>query len=165
MQTLLSIFRITNHLVSLSLADLTDEVARRRTRGSEGPSITWTVGHLLDSRHELLAFLGDERPSPWSESFGDRAATDGADYPTIDIMRAEWKKVHETVEQTFAKAAAETLDQPIPGTGIHGETRIRDKVTFLAWHEAYHTGVIGVARIAAGMEGPADLARAASGQK
>ena len=82
MQTLLSIFRTTNHVVSLSLADLTDELARRRTRGHEGPSITWTIGHMLHHRHRLLAFLGVQRPDPWAESFGDVPATDGADEPT-----------------------------------------------------------------------------------
>ena len=109
MQTLLSIFRITNHVVSLSLGDLTDDVGRRRTRGHEGPSITWTIGHLLDFRHQLLALLGDERPSPWASSFGDRAATDGSDYPTLETMRAEWQKMHEALEHAFATAAPNVL--------------------------------------------------------
>jgi uncharacterized damage-inducible protein DinB len=162
MQTLLSIFRTTNHVLSLSLADLTDELARRRTRGNEGPSVTWTVGHMLHHRHDLLAFLGDERPNPWAESFGDVAATDGADYPTLATMRAEWQTMHEAVEAAFAECAPDALDRPVAGTGIHGETRIRDKVAFLAWHEGYHVGVIGAIRVAAGLPGPAVLARAAA---
>lgn len=162
MQTLLSIFRTTSHVVSLSLADLTDEVARRRTRGNEGPSVTWTIGHMLGQRHEVLAFLGERRPNPWAGSFGDVAATDGADYPSLDTMRAEWQKMHEALEHAFARSAPGALDQPVAGAGIHGETRIRDKVAFIAWHEAYHMGVIGAVRTAAGLPGPAELARAAS---
>ena len=99
MQTLLSIFRTTNRVVSLSLADLTDDVAHRRSRGTAGPSVTWTVGHLLDFRHKILAIFGDERPSPWASSFSDRAATDGADYPSIETMRAEWQKMHEALDK------------------------------------------------------------------
>ena len=162
MQTLLSIFRTTNHVVSLSLSDLTDELARRRSRGNEGPSITWTIGHLLDYRHKVLAFLGDTRPSPWAESFGDAAATDGAEYPSLATMRAEWQGMHEALEEAFAGAAPDALDQSIAGEGIHGETGIRDKVAFIAWHEGYHTGVIGAIRTAAGLPGPAELAQAAS---
>jgi uncharacterized damage-inducible protein DinB len=162
MQSLLSIFRTTNHVVSLSLADLTDEVARRRSRGNEGPSVTWTIGHMLDHRHKVLAFFGEQRPSPWAESFGGVAATDGADYPSLVTMRAEWQKMHEALEHAFAKSSPDALEQPVAGTGIHGETRIRDKVAFLVWHEAYHVGVIGAIRTAAGLPGPADLARAAS---
>ena len=88
MQTLLSLFRTTHHIVTLSLGDLTDSIARRRTRGNKGPSATWTLGHLLESRHRVLRFLGDTSDNPWTVSFGDVPATDGADYPTLDAMRA-----------------------------------------------------------------------------
>jgi uncharacterized damage-inducible protein DinB len=162
MQTLLSIFRTTHHVMSLSLADLTDEVARRRTRGSEGPSVTWTVAHMLGHRHKALALLGDERPSSSAASFGDSAATDGADYPTIATMRAEWQATHEALEQAFASAAPDALDRTIANVGTHGETKVRDTVAFLAWHEGYHVGVIGAVRLAAGLPGPAELALAAA---
>ncbi|MBC7896239.1 MAG: DinB family protein [Cytophagaceae bacterium] len=99
MHTLLSIFRTTNHVVVLSLEDLTDELARRRSRGSEGPSVTWTIGHLLDFRHKVLALLGAQRPNPWEASYGDVAATDGAEYPTLEAMRAEWNETHGALEK------------------------------------------------------------------
>ena len=162
MTTLLSIFRTSHHVISLSLADLTDEIARRRTRGNEGPSVTWTVGHLLDARHKVLAYLGDSGPSPWASDFRDAAATSGAEYPSIDTMRADWERMHEALERAFAECASDALDQPAARAGIHGETTIRDRVAFLAWHEAYHAGVIGAVRTAAGLPGPAVLAREAS---
>lgn len=164
MHTLLSIFRITNRVVSRSLADLTDDVARRRTRGDAGPSITWTVGHLLDFRHQLLAFLGDERPNPWTSTFSAHAATDGSDYPSIEAMRGEWQTIHEALEHAFATAAPDILDRSVASIGIHGETRIRDRVEFLAWHEGNHVGVVGAARTAAGLPGPAELAMAAAAE-
>ena len=165
MQSLLSIFRTGHHVVSLSLADLIDDVARRRTRGDAGPSITWTVGHLLDARYQVLALLGNQRPSPWAESFGDHGATDGAGYPRLQSMRAEWDTLHADLERGFATMAPGVLDRAIEKTGAHGETTIRDEVAFLAWHEGYHIGVIGAARIAAGLPGPADLVCAAVAQR
>ncbi|MBC7896238.1 MAG: hypothetical protein H7066_12560 [Cytophagaceae bacterium] len=48
---------------------------------------------------------------------------------------------------------------------MHGETKIRDELAFLAWHEGYHVGVIGAIRTAAGLPGPAELARAAASQR
>lgn len=162
MQTLLSLFRTTNHILSLSVADLTDDMARRRTRGSEGPSVTWTIGHMLECRQNVLEYLGDERPNPWSRAFGDVPATDGADYPSLATMRDEWQKMHEALEVAFATTTPATFDTPVPGTGIHGETRIGDKISFLAWHEGYHVGVIGAIRTAEGLAGPAVLARAAA---
>jgi hypothetical protein len=70
--------------------------------------------------------------------------------------------MHEALELALATSAPGALDQPVASKGIHGEASVRDKVAFLAWHEAYHVGVIGAARTAAGLPGPADLARAAS---
>src|SRR4051812_49399178 len=163
MQTLLSIFRTTNHVLSLSLADLTEETARERSRGSEGPSITWTVGHLLCNRHRVLAYLGHEQPkNPWLEAFDETPATDGADYPTIDEMRLEWEKTHQVLEQAFAGLTPDALDRPVGKPGLHGETKVHDKVSFLAWHEGYHVGAVGAIRIAAGLDGPAVLAKAAA---
>jgi uncharacterized damage-inducible protein DinB len=162
MRTLLSSFRTSHHIISLSLADLTDDIARRRTRRNEGPSITWTVGHLLDARHKVLAYLGESAPSPWAASFRDASATDGADYPGIDAMRAEWERMHIALESAFAESASDALDEPVGRTGIHGESTVHDRVAFLAWHEAYHAGVIGAVRTAAGLPGPAVLAREAA---
>ncbi|MEO7966301.1 MAG: DinB family protein [Gemmatimonadaceae bacterium] len=162
MQTLLATLRTTNHIVSLSLADLTDEIARRRARGDSGPSIAWTVGHLMDFRHTLLEYLGKPQPNVWGAAFRTTPATDGADYPGIDALRSEWQTMQTAVEQAFAAAAPDALNRPSGDVGVHGESTMFDKATFLAWHEAYHAGVIGALRTAAGLAGPADLARAAA---
>lgn len=162
MDTLLSIFRTSNHIVALSLADLDEEIARRRTRGDEGPSITWTIGHLLNYRLKVLAYLGDQRPNPWADSFDETPATDGSDYPSISVMRDEWQRMHQDLEHAFQVAPKDVLDRAAAKAGIHGEQRLFDKVAFLAWHEAYHVGVIGSARTAVGLDGPAVLARAAA---
>jgi uncharacterized damage-inducible protein DinB len=162
MQSLLSIFRTSHHVVSLSLADLSDDVARRRTRGDTGPSITWTVGHLLDARYQVLGLLGNERSRPLAETFGELAATDGAGYPPIETLRGEWSALHEELERAFATTAPGVLERPTEKVGAHGETTVRDDVAFLAWHEGYHIGVISAARLAAGLPGAADLVRAAA---
>lgn len=164
MKTLLAQFRTTNHVLSLSLADLTDDVARRRARGGEGPSIVWTVGHLLSHRIKILGMLGDTRPNPWTERFDNSPATGGADYPTLTAMCAEWATLHAALEAACEDRAG-ALDQAAPGTGAHGETTIRDKVRFLAWHEGYHVGVIGALRKSAGLAGPAEVVQAASQKK
>ena len=161
MQSLLALFRTSTHIVNISLADLTDEIACARTRGHDGPSITWTLGHLLESRLKVLAMLGDVRPNPWSAQFGDTAATDGTDYPLLAALLAEWTQLHGALEAAFANAGG-LLDVPVAGAGLHGETSLRDRIAFLAWHEGYHIGVIGAARKAVGLPGPAELAQAQS---
>ncbi len=160
-ETLLSLFRTTDQILSLSLADLTDRMARTRIRNDSGASIAWTVGHLLDHRYKVLALLGSARPSPWASRFGDTAATDGSDYPTLAALREAWGALHGELEAAFAAAGPDRLAAP-GGSGTHGEATVRDRVAFLAWHEGYHLGVIGACRKAAGLRGPAELAQAAA---
>ena len=162
METLMSIFRTTHNVLQLSLADLDDPTARRRTRGNSGPSITWTVGHLLDHRFRVLQLLGVDRASPYASDFAETPATAGTNYPTLEALREQWAQVHADLEAAFAHAPAGLADRPLPGAGAHGETRIRDRLAFYAWHEGYHTGVIGAARKAFDLPGPAELVRAAS---
>ncbi len=161
MESLLTVFRTSTKILNVSLAGLSDDVARVRSRGDEGPSISWTLGHLLDSRIKILALLGDERPNPWHEQFGDTPATDGEGYPTIVSMLAEWAWLNAMLE-TAASASSAAIEQPLGSAGIHGESNVRDRLAFLAWHEGYHLGVIGAARKAAGLLGPAELVREAA---
>ena len=161
MDSLLAMFRTTTKILNISLAGLSDDTSRVRTRMSEGPSITWTVGHLLDARVKILALLGDVHTNPWTESFGDTPATDGQGYPTLTIMLAEWTQLHDALELAATKSA-DAIDRPLAAGGAHGESKLRDQLAFLAWHEGYHVGVIGAARKAAGLPGPAELVRAAS---
>ena len=131
MNSLLEVFRTSTNILNVSLAGLSDDVARVRTRRSEGPSISWTVGHLLDSRLKTLALLGDVRPNPYSDQFGDAAATDGASYPTLPTMLAEWTRLHDALELAAAKSA-DAIDRPLGQAGLHGESKVRDKIVFLA---------------------------------
>ncbi len=90
-QTLTGTFGTTDFLMPLVLEDLTDEDARKRSRGEEGPSIAWMVGHLLHYRHYVMTLLGgEERDNPYAERFADAGATDGADYPTVAELREQW---------------------------------------------------------------------------
>jgi uncharacterized damage-inducible protein DinB len=161
-KTLRTGFRTTHHVLTLALADLDDASARRRTRGTGGPSIAWTVGHLLDYRFQVMQLLGVDRESPYTTRFGRTAATSGDEYPDIASLREQWAAVHADLEAAFDNAASDLLDRPLPGSGAHGERSIRDTLAFLAWHEGYHTGVIGAARKAIGLPGPAELVAAAS---
>ncbi|MDQ6611791.1 MAG: DinB family protein [Gemmatimonadota bacterium] len=161
MGTLLEVFRTTTNILNISLHGLPDDVARVRTRGSEGPSISWTVGHMPNSRLKILVLLGEVRPNPYADQFGDAPATDGVNYPTLATMLAEWANLHEALELAAVKDA-DVISRPLAKAGLHGESKVRDRIAFLAWHEAYHVGVIGAARKAAGLLGPAELVRAAS---
>lgn len=152
-------FGMTDYLIPLVLEDLTDEDARQRARGDEGPSIAWTVGHLLHYRHHVMGLLGAERENRWAEQFADAEATDGSDYPTVQELQAAW----ELVADDFAQVMVSTSDADFERTaeGVHDEKTLRDQVVFYAWHEGYHMGAMGAQLKRLGYLGPADKVMAA----
>ena len=157
--------RTTNMLVPLVLGDLTDELARRRTRDGEGPSIAWQVGHILDFRCQLVTLLGRPKESPFSVGFATSSATDGADYPTVAEFLRHWKRIEADLDAALEDAGEATIRRTVEGGGFHVGRPTLDAVAFCVFHEAYHMGALGAIRKTLGLPGPAELvmAQAAAG--
>lgn len=163
-KTLLGLFGTSNFMVPIVLDDLSEADARKRSRGDSGPSIAWTIGHLMHSRVWVLNSLGVARDNPYEEAFGKGAATDGADYPTLVELHAQWDSLDAELMNALADVEEGTLDMVLEEDG-HAEQTKRDQVVFFAWHEGYHMGMIGAMRKAMGYPGPAEriLAKRAEG--
>ena len=158
-ETLMGTFGMTDYLIPMVLEDLTDEDARKRARGEEGPSIAWMVGHLLHYRHHVMELLGAERENVWTESFAHADATDGSDYPTVVELREAWERVAADFAEVVGSTEEENFDRP--AEGAHDERSLRDQVVFFAWHEGYHMGALGAQLKVLGYLGPAEKVRAA----
>ena len=154
-KTLMGLYGMTDFLMPLVLDDLSDEDARKRSRGEEGPSIVWTVGHLLNYRIYVLNLLGKERENPYDEKFGNAAATDGSDYPSVGELCEAWKSVGDDFRNVLTSKSEEEFDFVSEG-GAHDEKSLRDQVVFFAWHEGYHLGALGAIRKSLGLLGPAE---------
>lgn len=154
-KTLLGVCGTVDFLMPLVLGDLSDTQARTRSRKDAGPSIAWTVGHLLHYRCTAMKLVGRERPNPWAERFDTTAATDGADYPAVQALLAEWHEVGEAFRSVIGQLSEDALNAPITG-GAHDEQTVRDKLAFVAFHEGYHMGAIGGLLKALGLPGPAE---------
>ena len=150
-------------LAPLVLGDLTDELARRRTRNGEGPSIAWTVGHILDYRCQLITLFGTpetqpvparlrhlerNRRGPTTRRWSNFCSTGNRPKP-ISMRRLRGR-----VRQRSAARWA--------GNGPHGGRSVLDAVAFAVFHEAYHLGALGAIRKSLGLPGPAELVMAQS---
>jgi uncharacterized damage-inducible protein DinB len=154
-KTLMGLFGMTDFLMPLVLDDLSDEQARERSRGEVGPSIAWTVGHLLYYRVHVLNLLSEESENPYEASFGKAAATDGSDYPSVAELGEAWLSVGDDFMKVLSSKSEEELDFVSEG-GAHDERSVRDQIVFFAWHEGYHVGAIGTMRKSLGLLGPAE---------
>ena len=146
--------RTTNMLVPLVLGDLTDELARRRTRDGVGPSIAWQVGHILDFRCQLITLLGTPKESPFRVPFATSGATDGADYPTVAEFLEHWKRIEVDLDAALENADEATIRRAVAGGGFHAGRPVLDAVAFCMFHEAYHVGALGAIRKSLGLPGP-----------
>lgn len=157
---ILGLQELSRNILATAIGDLTDADAKLRSRGGAGPSIAWTIGHLCHFKLEMLELLGQSRENPFAPRFADAGATEGDDYPSLDELAASYNALQDDVRDALS-AAGDRLTAPIPGHGMHGETRALDRILFLAWHEAYHIGGIGAIRREQHRTGIADLVAAA----
>ncbi len=154
-KTLAATFGMTDFMFPMVLDDLTADQAYVRPRGEGGPSIAWTVGHLLHSRIFVLNVLGHDRANPWAEHFGQASATDGSDYPSMEELRSAWEGLAPDFMSALSTLTDEALDARLED-GWHEEQTLRDQLVFFAWHEGYHVGAIGQIRKSLGLPGPAE---------
>ena len=160
LESVSSCLATTNMLMPLVLGDLTDELARQRTRNGNGPSIAWEVGHMLDYRCQLATLLGKPKSSPFSVAFATSSATDGADYPTVAEFLQHWKRIEVDLAAALEGAGESTIRRTVEDGGPHAGRSVLDAVAFFMFHEAYHMGAIGAIRKDIGLLGPAELVMA-----
>lgn len=155
---ILESFKTTNFVLGVALSDLTEEVARRRLRPDGGPSIAWTIGHLIHFRIRILNLLGRPRQSIFEETFVKSGATDGHGYPDLQEFWRHWDEVQKELEEVLPTVTAEQLEAPLPGAAHEDPRQVFDVLLFLMWHEAYHVGQIGSLRTHFGLMETSKLA-------
>jgi uncharacterized damage-inducible protein DinB len=155
---IIALHGVSNGILATSIGDLTDAHAKTRSRGGDGPSIAWTIGHLCHYKIKILSLLGQPRENPFTAQFEHTPATDGSDYPPLADLAASFSALNGDVCAALASSSGR-LEAPMPGTGPHNEKRVLDTVLFLTWHEAYHIGAIGAIRREHGRTAIAELVR------
>jgi uncharacterized damage-inducible protein DinB len=140
------IYALNSKLIRLGLEDLSQEDASRRTRGGQGSSISYLVGHLLASRIAALRMLGKAEGNPYSQQFGGgTAASDGADYPSVADLAHQWDEVATRFATALEGLSHEDVLAAHEGFPVPDQT-VRGALMFRAWHESYHVGQIGMIR-------------------
>lgn len=110
-------------------------------------SLAFIACHVLDARFHLMKLAGHERTNPWQAMFD--AATDVTtmtEYPPLYELLAEWEDLHEATIASLSGMTSPELDAESP-PGFPTEVRsILGGMSFLAFHEAYHVGQMGLVR-------------------
>jgi len=146
---LAKIFAINDDIVSRAIDGLTDEQLWTRPTELNNPML-WIVGHFVQTRTELLAFLGDAVDTGWGDRFIRGAVLgDHAQYPQRHEIQRVMGEVRERLHAKLATLDDDQLRQP-PAIAVPGAHTLADGVAGFALHDCYHVGQMGYLRKALG---------------
>jgi uncharacterized damage-inducible protein DinB len=140
------LYELNTDLLLNCLDGLSDEEARRRLEAG-GNSITFLAEHLIDTRHFLVARLGQPLANPVARYLADvRSIDDIVEWATLDEVRAAWQAVSEHLQVVLSGLTpAELTELNVHRFPLEDSSRL-GLVAFLAQHDSYHLGQIGFIR-------------------
>lgn len=119
-----------------------------------GNTANWVLGHLVNVQNSVMQLIG--APPVWEDPQLARArfdhpirdAADAIDWRTlVDRFRAS----RDACLTALAGLSDEALAAPMPAP-FGGETTRAGLLSFLAVHQSYHAGQLGMLRRAAGLK-------------
>ena len=119
-----------------------------------GNCLNWVVGHILASRNSILELLGEmpvmAKSAAERYKRGSQPITDAADAVAFGDLLADLAKSQALLAAKLESLGDDALDShPSPDD----KKTLADSLAFLQFHEAYHTGQLGVLRRLAGKDG------------
>lgn len=133
----------SSHLVlNRNLKDITHEESLITPHGG-GNSLNWVLGHIIVSRDDIRELIGLEKLCGDNMKIYDRL-TEGLD-PAQAIELSKLIEIYNSGQNT--------LEEKLKETDLRGDNEKYRSVTFLAFHESYHTGQTGLLRRIIGKEG------------
>lgn len=124
-----------------------DQASGERRPNDRTNSLAFIACHALDARFYLMRLAGHERTNPWQSLFD--AATDIStmkEFPPLYEVMAEWDELHEATLECLGEMTPAELDAESQGRFPTDDRSILGGITFLAFHEAYHVGQMGLVR-------------------
>lgn len=144
-QPIVMLFTMNNSLVVKGLHALSDDDVWYQMEGKANP-IAWIVGHVVETREQLLTLLGAAAGLGWGGRFKRGSARlDRAEYPSRQDVESAFVASQELVLAAVRALSAERLAEK-PPVSFGGAKTWADLLTFFAFHEAYHLGQIGFIR-------------------
>jgi hypothetical protein len=139
----INVLKFNNRVININLAGITQEESLKSPEAG-GNCINWVLGHIIVSRNDINEIVGlgkitDEK----LENLYSRG--------TLNINRGNAEKI-ETLLEIF-NGSQKALEDKVADTDLSSNADSLKELTFLAFHEAYHTGQTGLLRRVAGKEG------------
>lgn len=107
-----------------------------------GNCFNWVLGHLLISRDSVLKWLGeepmwdDEKRKPYDYGSPQMTDVNTPGVQPFEQILADYVTGHERLVTALKALNPEKLDEVMNEKG----TTLADRIVFMTFHDAYHTG-------------------------
>jgi len=149
------LYGLNDWLLHRLVADFTD--ADWRVRDAAGHTPRWVLGHLATYRLRVADLMGlTAEPAAWTDAFV--RGTSDADVPAEIDLEQVVRAFHEAQRRMVDRwehLDSDQLAMPAGRTLPDGSDTVGGALRFLAWHETYHLGQLGLLRRLAGKPGVA----------
>ncbi len=134
-----------------ALGDLSPEHVLTRVNGTTNHA-AYIALHVLDARCYVVRLLGGESSHGFeAASEGARGVEDIEEYPSTQVILEAWDRVSEDLMRQLEVADPATLAAEPPFRFPVNDETVLGGVAFLAHHEGYHLGQLGLIRKALGL--------------
>ena len=136
------VFKSSHMVLNRNLKDVSHDESLATPQGG-GNSINWILGHIIDNRDDIRELIGLKRLYDDDLKLYKRG--------TENIDAAGAIQLSKLIDM-YNNGQTE-LEEKLKTTDLTGENEKYRMVTFLAFHESYHTGQTGILRRIIGKEG------------
>lgn len=145
-QTFISIFKVNSALFANAFKDVDDKTASKRPNEKTN-SMIFLVLHSVDSRYYILNLLGSKAKNPYAEEYKDvRIVEDVKKYPLLEELLKEWKKTDRLLSKKLGELKPKQLKSKTDYKFPFVDKTLHGALSFLAAHESYHIGQLGLIR-------------------
>ena len=138
------IFNMNERLFLNTLAGVSDEMAKERISEHNNPFI-WVATHTVWARYNSAGLLGKPGNNPYKGLFeGFKPFDESMKFPTIEEIKSEWGKASLLLREGIMTVSEEHLEGPAPFKSPIGDDTMGGVITFLAQHESYDIGQMGL---------------------
>lgn len=147
---LATLFGLNIQVLKINTQGLTHEQSLIQPKPA-GNCLNWILGHIAVTRDQALGLLG-EKPG-WSDSDkalyirGSKPMTDAGKALPMEKLMADIERSQVTLLSALMRQTPETL------AANDGQGSLAEKIAMLHFHEAYHTGQVGLMRRLLGKDG------------
>jgi len=139
----LNVLRFNKFVLDINLKDITNEDSLVSS-GAGGNCLNWVLGHIVVSRNDINEIVGLDK-------IADENLVKLYESGSANINPGNAEKIEKLLE--IYNNSQKQLEDRVAEIDLSGELKKMKMLTFLAFHEAYHCGQIGLLRRIAGKEG------------